>query len=95
MTNIKKFIIVDPTNMFFWVKNIHYGYNLYGDNIVFDTRFTNELSKASMFDSKEEAKNVLDRFATTEFVQSGQFKIVRTDLMIKELNLTLEIVDGH
>jgi hypothetical protein len=86
----KHYIIFDPTNKVFWVKNQHYGYG-YNNRAVFETQFTDKLDQATRM-TKKEAKAVLNRFSDYDFVLGGYIKTVDAPaLEVREVGVTVEL----
>lgn len=86
---IKRYTISNPDTSLYWIRNFHYGYTT-GNKAVFDTRFTDDLSEATLL-SKKEAEKVLERFNEFEFVQTGLHKVDGQALLICPVNVTFEI----
>jgi hypothetical protein len=80
----RNWIIIDPKNNVYWERNQHYGYN-FGNKPVFDARFTDDLTKATLM-TKKSAKEVLAIFSEFEFIFGGLFKADAPSLIIKNVS---------
>lgn len=90
---VKRYTIVDasdPDAPHFWIENFHHGYT-WGNKAVFNTRFTDELSEATLLNTRKEANEVLQRFSDYEFVQTGRVKVNGQALAIRTIHVTFEM----
>jgi hypothetical protein len=87
--NTIKYIICDPINKTYWVRNIHFDTN----NIlgpVFEVKFTDKLIDATLIDLIS-AQELLVRFSKATFLKTNNIKVNISNLIIIKVIVTYEV----
>lgn len=83
--SIKRAVITDPTNSFFWLRNAYYDRTV-DDRSIFLSTFTNSLVDASIM-LEEDAKETLKRFKENKYNYEYRIYVkgILTELDIQSL----------